>query len=347
MHVIRVRNVNDALWKGLWHLKNVGVRRESRNGPVLVAPEPVTTVYEKPMERVLVDEVRDANPFFHLMESLWMLAGRNDVDFVARFVGRMREFSDDGRTLSGAYGHRWRRHFQVDQVADSIRMLKDDPTTRRAVIAMYDPAKDSPKPYPQKDIPCNTHLYLDATSGVLNMTVSCRSNDVIWGAYGANAVHFSFLQEFIAACVGIPVGKLYQISNNYHIYIDRPDVKRLFNDDGTPIRTESSNPYTNGEAVPFPILTSDYSVWMRDLEAFMSTIGSADIYWDEEREREDGTRFADPWFQHVAYPMIRSWRAYKQDDPITAYEEAWKIKDGGWRIACLSWIRRRLERRGK
>lgn len=334
MHVIRVRNVNEALWLGLAHLKEVGVRRESRNGPVLVAPEPVTTVYEKPMERVLVDEVRDANPFFHLMESLWMLAGRNDVDFVARFVCRMREFSDDGRTLSGAYGHRWRRHFKVDQVADSIRMLKEDPTTRRAVIAMYDPAKDSPKPYPQKDIPCNTHLYLDATSGVLNMTVSCRSNDVIWGAYGANAVHFSFLQEFIAACVGIPVGKLYQISNNYHIYIDRPDVKRLFNDDGAPIRTEpESDPYTNGEAVPIPILTSDYSAWMRDLETFLSS------------EREDEPWFSDPWFQHVAYPMIRSWRAYKQGDPITAYEEAWKIEDGGWKIACSAWIRRRLERR--
>lgn len=334
MHVIRVRNVNEALWKGLAHLKEVGVRRESRNGPVLVAPEPVTTVYEKPMERVLVDEVRDANPFFHLMESLWMLAGRNDVDFVARFVVRMREFSDDGRTLSGAYGHRWRRHFKVDQVADSIRMLKEDPTTRRAVIAMYDPAKDSPKPYPQKDIPCNTHLYLDATSGVLNMTVSCRSNDVIWGAYGANAVHFSFLQEFIAACVGIPVGKLYQISNNYHIYIDRPDVKRLFNDDGAPIRTEpESNPYTNGEAVPIPILTSNYSVWMRDLETFLSS------------EREDEPWFSDPWFQHVACPMIRSWRAYKQGDPITAYEEAWKIEDYAWKIACSAWIRRRLERR--
>jgi hypothetical protein len=47
----------------------------SRAGDVLVAPHPVMSVTSIPTERVLFDPARDANPFFHLFESLWMLAG--------------------------------------------------------------------------------------------------------------------------------------------------------------------------------------------------------------------------------------------------------------------------------
>jgi hypothetical protein len=73
-----------------------------------------------------------------------------------------------------------------------------------------------------KDRPCNTHVYFDARGGVLNMTVCCRSNDALWGAYGANAVHFSILQEVIAAGVGIPMGVYRQFSNNFHAYWNVP-----------------------------------------------------------------------------------------------------------------------------
>jgi thymidylate synthase len=55
---------------------------------------------------------------------------------------------------------------------------------------------------------------------VLDLTVLCRSNDVVWGAYGANAVHFSVLQEYLAGRIGVDVGVMYQFSNNYHGYVD-------------------------------------------------------------------------------------------------------------------------------
>ena len=82
MHVIRARNVQEALVVGLQDLRRYGVERESRNGPVVVFPEPVTTVCERPEERVLFHCERDANPFFHLFEALWMLAGRNDLAYL-------------------------------------------------------------------------------------------------------------------------------------------------------------------------------------------------------------------------------------------------------------------------
>jgi hypothetical protein len=114
MHVIRARNVNDAFSQALGYLEKYGIRRDSRNGPVLLSPEPVTTVYSHPLERVLFWSERDANPFFHLYEALYFLAGRNEVEPLARYAKQMREYSDDGEIFHGSYGYRWRHHFDLD-----------------------------------------------------------------------------------------------------------------------------------------------------------------------------------------------------------------------------------------
>ena len=90
MKVIDARNVNEAYAMGMKHLRDHGHVEETRAGKVLVTPYPVTTSYLVPMERVLFDPQRDANPAFHLFESLWMLAGRRDakfLDLVVRLFG--------------------------------------------------------------------------------------------------------------------------------------------------------------------------------------------------------------------------------------------------------------------
>ncbi len=102
MQVIEVRNVHDALVRGMDLLQIEDFTNESRNGRVYQAKTPVTTVYERPKERVLFWAERDANPFFHFMEGLWMLDGRNDLEFVKHFAKSMENYSDDGKSLWGA-----------------------------------------------------------------------------------------------------------------------------------------------------------------------------------------------------------------------------------------------------
>ena len=66
-----VRNVNQAFSEIFWKLKVLNLQPEqTRNGPAIVHPEMVTTVYTCPSERVLFHAGRDANPIFHLMESI-------------------------------------------------------------------------------------------------------------------------------------------------------------------------------------------------------------------------------------------------------------------------------------
>ena len=68
MQVLEVRNVHDALLRGLELLEVHGITRDSRNGLVREATSPVTTVYHRPQEKVLFWDQRVANPFFHFME---------------------------------------------------------------------------------------------------------------------------------------------------------------------------------------------------------------------------------------------------------------------------------------
>jgi len=323
MKVIEARNVNDALVTGFCWLLEHGKKRDSRNGPVYVADGPVTTVYEKPRERVLFWPERDANPFFHFMESLWMIAGRNDVDFVSHYAKNMLNFSDDGVTLHGAYGYRWRHHFGGDQLGLAGDLLRSDPDDRRVVVQMWDPNVDLGQE--GKDFPCNTEiLFRVSVYGKLDMTVFNRSNDIIWGAYGANAVHMSMLQEFMAAWINVPVGRYWQVSNNYHGY-DETMVKHK----GVKSNLMKDDPYELGVVSPYPMVSTDMDTWQQDLNIFL--------------QDEPIIGFRDKFFRKVATPIHHAWEAWKEKDPEKGIDIMRQCIASDWRQACTEWLERRIK----
>lgn len=324
MRTIHARNVNDALGSGLSMIQVNGVAETSRNGEVLVMPEPVTTIYERPWERVLFCPLRDANPFFHLMEAIWMMAGRNDVTWPKYFNSRFGAYSDDGETFHAAYGHRWRKHFGVDQLARVIQELRN-PATRRAVLAMWDPAADLNRD--GADFPCNTTIYFRVRGNELDMTVCCRSNDLLWGAYGANAVHMSFLQEIVAHCAGgYDMGRYYQVSNNYHLYTDIVPRGEIA---GRIISAFDNNRYARGPAMDHrPVIFTGLNAWTEDAEAFLD---------DPERLP---VNYHNAFFADTAYPMYKAWEERKSGAG-NGYRWASRIEADDWRTACMEWIERR------
>lgn len=346
MHkVIRARNVQEAYRQGMVYLAKHGRVEDSRNGPVRVAPGPVMTEYARPMERVILDAGRDANPFFHLMESLWMLAGRDDVASICVYAKPLAAYSDDGVSFNASYGHRWRRYFGFDQITHVINTLRQDPNTRRAVIQMWDGAKDGRGV--SKDFPCNTAVYFrtrGATHGTreLDMTITNRSNDIIWGAYGANAVHMSVLHEFVAHMSDIHVGKMYQLSNNYHAYLDvekkvgEPSIKssrRYRNEiDHTPLFRQVSL-----HAAPqHPRLLNAIEAWW-DFKP-----GDGLAHWQDvlaEGMTEQGL--------YTITAMRDAWREWKRvgasiDDRVTSAMACLAlVEDNDWTIAGHEWLERR------
>lgn len=336
MITIGARNVNHALWAGANYLRHEGVEQDSRNGPVLRAPYPVTTIYERPDERVMLHPGRDANPFFHLYESLWMLAGRNDLAPLTAMVKNMANFSDDGgKTQPGAYGHRWRRHFERDQLAWAIKRLKADPNDRRVVIQMYDANVDQDAAdNGGRDIPCNLMACPTiSTEGRLDLTVFCRSNDMVLGAYGANAVHFSVLAEFLAAAVGVPLGRYFQVSNNFHGYLTTMGKAG----EEWPWGSDEvlQDPYSSGWVQPMPMWDASFNPqeWDVDLEMFM----------------EDPARIGirSRFLRRVACPMVMAHRAYKRDGVDAAREVLQQMESfSDWRAAAELWLNNREAARG-
>jgi thymidylate synthase len=324
MFVIEVDNVNQALSQGIQYLLEYGIREESRNGTVLVAPGPVTTVYAKPYQRVLFNPLRDANPGFHMMESLWMLNGQRDLAWPLYFNSKFGAYSDDGVTLHGAYGYRWRKWFGYDQLQWIIKELRTTPTSRRAVLSMWDADSDygdvAMAQHGGKDVPCNLNATFDCRGGKLNMVVFCRSNDIIWGAYGANAVHLSMLQEVLAAHIGVPVGTYSQVSVNYHAYTDVFSLEKL--EAMAAQGTEYFGAY-------YPIV-ADPSTWFSELEDFMK---DPTAYYNY-------SAYNNPFFQEVAHPMYMAWK-YRKEKKSNGLGFANSIRAADWRQACMEWIQRR------
>lgn len=346
MKIIEARNVNNAVAQALPYLLKEGERADSRNGKVLVAPGPVITVYMYPTQRVLFSPLRNANPFFHLMESLWMLAGRNDVAFPQFFNKKFGDYSDDGFTVHGAYGYRWRTMFGMDQIAHIVDELGAKPQSRRAVLQMWSAFGDltpiQVKEYNtelaalvgginSRDIPCNTHAYFEVRNHKLNMTVCNRSNDVIWGAYGANAVHFSMLQEYIARQLHLDVGLYTQFSNNFHVYTDIYNEETLekLADEAAVTDYYNDLPYKNNvmQVHPYPIMSTDVKTWNADLRQFMRDPGSNYTYTDK-------------FFNDVASPVFKAWadRKMKAGNGLTFID---MIAAEDWKLACTQWVARR------
>jgi len=394
------------------HIEAPIVRRPSRNGHVMVIDEPVTITYTHPRERVLFNAARDANPFFHMYESLWMLAGRNDVAPLAYYASRMKEFSDDGKTFNGAYGYRWRhaaggstnseypgQPSRYDQLYVIVNHLKADPNSRRAVLQMWNVEDDLLKigrksvecdrckrfkhlaQYDEgrcecqqavagsKDVCCNlsvmfslrepkvnVHGYADK---YLDITVTNRSNDLIWGCLGANFVHFSFLQEYMAAQLGAEVGKYHHFSNNLHVYDDPGNPKVA------PWRPEewlaAENPNAlscNGNAlscnggygwdigavnpektVPF---VRDPETFEQELPNFVRLHDGSGYYGHPVHHSEKV--WDEPFLETVARPMLNAFHLHK----IKAYDNAlaWagRIRADDWRTAAEGWLNRRRKK---
>lgn len=344
MHV-HYKNINDG-FRGLLGIFSTSanyVESGSRNGGTRTVPDPVTITYSSPQERVLFNSARDVNPFSLMYESLWTISGRNDVQPISYYTARMTEFSDDGETWHGAYGHRWRHRFGFDQIDTAVRLLEESAGTRRIVINMWCPRADLlEQKAGGKDYPCNTHLYLSVRDGRLSLTVCNRSNDLIWGLTGANYVVFSFLLEYLASRVGVEIGEYHHFTNNLHVY-DRHVAeipKWLAAYDGIKGNNEYDGYTGEGgivlhKTVP---LVRDPATFDREVKLLVEqfsngTNGPVDF--------PNGTEYSEPFLETVAVPVFTAFRLYKHKLPADALAEASRIKADDWRIACTAWLKRR------
>lgn len=424
------------------------VRKSSRNGPVLMIDEPVIITYRSPTRRVLFNAARDASPFLHLYESLYHLAGRNDVAPLAYYTPRFKDYSDDGETLNDAYGYRWRGQDythrenippcpeyphgletgearRLDQLDLIVEHLRANPESRRAVLQMWNTTDDLLKitgtpatagrrdPCPQcrgrgelppggtdrrgydlgggtcgvchgagdvwtehprpavpasKSVCCNTSVmfslrpaeydpeeaYSPNTAppgrAKLDALVTNRSNDLIWGALGANWVTFTILLEYMAARLGADVGRYSVVSNDLHVYEgtgggatsgfrprewladQTPNYYVDFNVSGLPEAAELWGKHFT--VVPL----------VEDPARFEEELGPFVEYHKDGGGATNAPRFTEPFLHDVAHPALRAFHLHKIGNREGARLWAEKIVADDWRLACTAWLERRRKK---
>ena len=223
--------VNDALPDLARHVLD-GDELGSRKGERVLERLHQQITLTEPWDRYPRLGLRKASLPAQIAETMWILSGRNDVEWLSYYLPRAIEFSDDGETWRGGYGPRLRNFggkmfgdavgpsIPVDQLDAVIRELQANPTSRRAVLGIWDPLMDARRAgeEPWKDVPCNDFISFQSRLGELHAHVFVRSNDLMWGWSGINAFEWSVLQEVIASILGIEVGTLTFSISSLHAY---------------------------------------------------------------------------------------------------------------------------------
>lgn len=211
---MRYRNVTYAFVDGLRDVLAKGQSLSVRSSNIMELRNRLTII-QRPLERCLIMPGRHNNIFAAIAETMWVLAGRNDLNFLSHYLSRARDFSDDGETWRGAYGPRLRNWYGVDQLRENLSLLHRELTSRRAVMSIFDPALDF---IDSKDIPCNNWIHWLIRDDQLHMNVVVRSNDIMWGFSGINSFEWSVLHELMASWLNVEVGEVTFFASSFHLY---------------------------------------------------------------------------------------------------------------------------------
>lgn len=272
----------------------------SPRGKLIKELRPVSIEYTNPYNRTTFLATRRINPFFQLAESFQIISGINDAKWLSMFNANMINFSDDGKTYNAFYGERL-RHWgnnspkgvlsekALDQLYDVYKRILEDKDTRQAMAAIGNPTFDNYEYLnveKGKDIACNLYITFKVRNNKLHMVVFNRSNDLHWGAMGANIVQFSTIQETMCSWLrnsgkeefnNLELGSYHQIADSLHIYMDSygADISEKV------IKYYENNPYVepNFETVLEPRINSSYEKFTKSLDHYW---GSLDWYITKE-----------------------------------------------------------------
>lgn len=151
-------------------------------------------------------------------EQIWFISGtRKPEDFLRDYTHVWDDFTNPGDVVTVAYGYRWRKHFGRDQLALLIDLLKQEPTSRQAVVVTWDPAQDGLSLAKKKNVPCPYTFTVNIVGGRLHLHNIVRSNDVMLGC-PADVAGFALLQCILAQKLGVKPGIYSHSISNAHIY---------------------------------------------------------------------------------------------------------------------------------
>lgn len=184
---------------------------------------------------------------FLAAEAAFILSGSNRLEEIQPYAKNLRDLSDDGVHLFGAYGPPF-----VDQLPYVLKALRDDFGTRQAVSTSW-----RPRPMLSRDTPCTiSNQWVIRPDGdgmpTLHCVTAMRSSDAWLGVpYDVHA--FAMMSAYVAlhlrsSLPNVRLGNLYLVAGSQHLYtLDVDGAERCLwvnpvDDPDDPIRTDEALP---------------------------------------------------------------------------------------------------------
>ena len=154
-----------------------------------------------------------------IYELLWFLRGETNIKYLKDHgVSIWDEWADEAGELGPVYGKQWRswqgaNGETIDQVADAIKQIKNNPDSRRIIVNAWNVAE-----LPQMALmPCHTLFQFYVADGKLSCQLYQRSADVFLGV-PFNIASYALLTMMMAQVCDLEPGDFIHTFGDVHIY---------------------------------------------------------------------------------------------------------------------------------
>lgn len=161
-----------------------------------------------------------------IYELLWFLSGDTNIKYLNdNGVTIWDEWADESGDLGPVYGKQWRAWEgkggeKIDQIANAVRDLKNNPSSRRIIISGWNVADLQGLIAGKKTAPPPCHTIFQfyvSKSGKLSCQLYQRSADLFLGV-PFNIASYSLLTMMMAQVCNLELGEFVHTFGDLHIY---------------------------------------------------------------------------------------------------------------------------------
>lgn len=166
-------------------------------------------------------------------ELIWFLNGETNTKYLQdNDVHIWDANADPGGNVGTIYGYQWRNYNGegVDQIVNSLKLLREKNHSTRNVVIAWNPAQQ----WAMKLPPCHFGFQLYRENGYLSLLASMRSSDAILGL-PTNIASYALLLLFYCKHADLKPAKLHMSLGDTHLYEDHlPKIPLLLNREPLP-----------------------------------------------------------------------------------------------------------------
>lgn len=188
-------------------------------------------------------------------ELLWLISGDTNIKYLHdNRVSIWDEWADSNGDLGPVYGAQWRNwnNEGIDQIADVIDSIKNNPNSRRHIVTAWNPSvlpDERSKDFAANVAagkaalpPCHAFFQFYVADNKLSCQLYQRSADVFLGV-PFNIASYSLLTMMIAQVCGLELGDFIHTFGDVHIYNNHIEqVKLQLSREPRPLPTMRLNP---------------------------------------------------------------------------------------------------------